>query len=68
LELSQGTGKPLVLKVAHAEARLPPLSQGRYQWRVRSLGEESRSDPSPSRSFELRAEPLKLEARETQWK
>ncbi len=59
-----GKSQPLTLRVERTEAKLPPLSPGRYAWSVRAIGGEGlRSAASPSRAFELTQEALKLEVK-----
>jgi hypothetical protein len=69
VEVTVGDGKaPLLIKTTRPEAKLPPLPAGRYQWAVRSVAEEIRSELSPRRWFELQAEQIRLEVRGAGWK
>ncbi len=64
-----GGAAPVTLKVAQAKAELPELAPGRYEWSVRAVVTPlNRSPASPSRSFELVEQPMKLEVGNTKWK
>jgi len=69
VEVSRDIEGPPVLTqaVSAVEVKLPTLPAGRYRWTVRAVGPAGRSEPAPSRHFELVLERLKLEVQKGQW-
>lgn len=61
--------EPLVLTASSPTLVLPPLTRGKYWWKVKAVGDEKLvSRASDARMFELAEDQLKLEVRGTDWK
>ena len=68
VEVVGAQGEPIVLTVQRPEATIAALAQGSYRWTVRTVGGAVRSEPSPKWTFDVSADPLKLDVRKTGWK
>jgi len=68
VEFQVDNGKPMLLKVQKAEAKLPLLPPGKVAWAVRSVADGAQSEQSSRRWFELQADQLKLDAHPSGWK
>ncbi|WP_164018640.1 peptidoglycan-binding protein LysM [Pyxidicoccus trucidator] len=69
VEVSRDIDGPSVFaqSVSALELKLPVLPAGHYRWTVRAVGPAGRSEPGPTRRFELVSERLKLEVQKGQW-
>lgn len=68
VEFTVDNGKPILLKTARAEAKLPPIANGKVAWAVRTLGDGASSELSGRRWFQLQPEPIKVEVKAGGWK
>lgn len=67
-EIELSGPRNMSVKATKSEFTLPPLPAGRYRWSIRAVGAAgTKSEPSELSSFELVADPLKLEVKGAEW-